>query len=126
MVKCSIENCNRKNWGRGYCMTHYKRFVRHGTASPRVLIKTVGRGNPRFCHNNLCYKFMERGSFRYKSGLYCDAQCQAEAREARRKPTRSIKGVARVAQTIFPHKHLHVELHVPDNTFCRAKKGRQF
>ena len=28
--KCSIENCDRPHYGRGYCVKHYKRFRKYG------------------------------------------------------------------------------------------------
>lgn len=29
-LDCTIEDCNKKQWAKGYCGTHYRRFKRHG------------------------------------------------------------------------------------------------
>jgi hypothetical protein len=58
---CTIENCTRSRWARGWCLMHYKHWWRHG--DPRVL-KRVPNGNNRgdnplwsLYHNikNRCY-----------------------------------------------------------------------
>ena len=36
MRTCSVEGCNGKHVGKGYCMKHYKQFRRHGCIPERT------------------------------------------------------------------------------------------
>lgn len=36
-IKCSIENCDKAAYVRGYCTTHYKRLWRHGSPTKTLL-----------------------------------------------------------------------------------------
>ncbi len=50
---CSIRGCNEKHEGRGYCRSHYKRFMRHGDP---LVVKQGPRGGGwigRKGHRNL-------------------------------------------------------------------------
>ena len=32
-MTCKEDNCSRPHHGKGWCMTHYRRFLRHGDAT---------------------------------------------------------------------------------------------
>lgn len=43
MNTCTVENCNRKTYGRGYCSPHYRRWKRHGDPQPDVPVRKAKR-----------------------------------------------------------------------------------
>lgn len=43
--KCTVDDCERKHWAKGYCKKHYKRLWRNGTTQP---IKIHGNDTRRF------------------------------------------------------------------------------
>ena len=62
---CSVDSCNNKNYGKGYCKKHYGRWKRHG--NPDVILK---KGKPRkYCIVNDC------GNQNYAYG-YCSKHWQ--------------------------------------------------
>ena len=44
MRQCSFENCDKKHFGKGYCNTHYIRYLKHG--NPAITLRQKGRLTP--------------------------------------------------------------------------------
>lgn len=53
MRVCDIEGCENKHHARGYCMTHYTRFQRHG--SPYKVIKELNKPVTYYVDENGCH-----------------------------------------------------------------------
>src|SRR5208337_5581845 len=43
MKLCSITDCGRRFWARGYCQTHYVRWKKHGTPMEDIPVEIKGR-----------------------------------------------------------------------------------
>jgi len=64
MKKCSVENCNRKHYGLGYCQKHYQQILKYGTILERnskdpneiIIEKQICRMK---LYNNLCEEIAE-------------------------------------------------------------------
>lgn len=41
---CSLDGCERKHYGRGYCTLHYQRWAKHGDPGPAALLRTTRVG----------------------------------------------------------------------------------
>lgn len=56
---CSIEECERRHYARGYCEAHYRRLQRTGELAPA---KQIGQHSPKTCSVEACDRLAtERG-----------------------------------------------------------------
>lgn len=43
-MKCKLKNCNRAHYAKGFCGSHYQRFLKYGSRMSTEPIRTVSKG----------------------------------------------------------------------------------
>ena len=76
----------------------------------------------RQCAN--CNRIIWDGSYRHRSGKYCDEDCFQDSKNKRRAKVKVKRGKI-PPQTHFPHKFLPIMLVEMDSTFPKARRGRK-